>query len=62
MSEAECLKERKASIKPLVEEYFMWIEECLADISRLPKEKTAESLRYNRLIIRLPNATSALSA
>ena len=47
MSGAERLKERKASIKPLVEEYFLWVKERLADTSCLPKGKTAEGLRYS---------------
>ena len=47
MSGAERLKERKASIKPLVEEYFMWVKERLADTSCLPKGKMAEGLRYS---------------
>lgn len=38
MSGAERLKERKASSKPLVEEYFMWVKERLADISCLPSK------------------------
>ena len=47
MSGAERLKERKASIKALVEEYFLWLKERLADTSCLPKGKTAEGLRYS---------------
>lgn len=47
MSGAERLKERKASIKPLVEKYFMWVKERLADTSCLPNGKTAEGLRYS---------------
>ena len=47
MSGAERLKERKASIKALVEEYFLWAKERLADTSCLTKGKTAEGLRYS---------------
>ena len=47
MSGSERLKERKASIKALVEEYFLWAKERLADTSCLTKGKTAGGLRYS---------------
>lgn len=42
----ERLKERQASIKPLVEEFFAWIREILADQTVLPKGETAKGLNY----------------
>lgn len=42
----ERLKERQASIKPLVEEFFAWIRETLADQKVLPKGETAKGLNY----------------
>lgn len=47
LSAEERLKERQASIKPLVEEYFAWVKERLVDTSCLPKGKTAEGLKYS---------------
>ena len=47
MSCAERLKERKVSIKPLVEEYFKRVKERLADTSCPLKGKTTEGLRYS---------------
>lgn len=41
------LKERQASIKPLVEEYFAWVKERLSDTSSLPKGLTAKGLQYS---------------
>lgn len=41
------LKERQASIKPLVEEYFAWVKEVLADKTALPKGLTAKGLNYS---------------
>ncbi len=43
----ERLKERRTSIAPLVEEYFTWVKERLADGTVLPKGKTAEGLNYS---------------
>lgn len=43
----ERLRERQSSIKPLVDEYFAWAKERLADTTCLPKGKTAEGLRYS---------------
>ena len=40
------LKERQASIKPLVEEFFAWIREIQADQTVLPKGETAKGLNY----------------
>lgn len=42
----ERLKERQASIKPLVEEFFAWIRETLSDQKVLPKGETAKGLNY----------------
>ena len=42
----ERLKERQASIKPLVEEFFAWIREIQADQTVLPKGETAKGLNY----------------
>ena len=47
MSGVERLKERKASIKTLVEEYFLWVKERLSDTSCLPRGRTAKDLRYS---------------
>ncbi len=43
----ERLKERQLSIKPLVEEYFMWIKSILNDGTILPKGKTADGINYS---------------
>jgi hypothetical protein len=43
----ERLASRQKSIRPLVEEYFTWVKERLADTSALPKGKTAEGLKYS---------------
>ena len=43
----ERLRERQKSIKPLVDEYFVWVKERLADTSALPKGKTAKGLNYS---------------
>lgn len=42
----ERLKERQASIKPLVEEFFSWLRKIQADRSVLPKSETAKSINY----------------
>ena len=47
LSGEERLKERKSSIRPLVEEYFTWVKERLEDKSCLPKGKTAQGLKYS---------------
>lgn len=47
LSPEERLKERQASIKPLVEEYFAWVKETLASGKVLPKSKTAQGLNYS---------------
>ena len=47
LSPAERLKERQASIRPLVEEYFAWVKETLNSNTLLPKGKTAEGLQYS---------------
>lgn len=47
LTAAERLRERKSTIKPLVEEYFAWVKERLTDSSCLPKGKTAEGLKYS---------------
>ena len=43
----ERLKERQASIKPLVEEYFAWVKETLENKTLLPKGKAADGLHYS---------------
>lgn len=40
------LKQRQLTIKPLVDEYFAWAKERLADTSALPKGITAKGLNY----------------
>lgn len=47
LSPEERLKERQASIKPLVEEYFAWVKETLANVTVLPKGETAKGLKYS---------------
>ncbi|MCD8111675.1 MAG: IS66 family transposase [Escherichia coli] len=47
LSAEERLRERQASIKPLVDEYFAWVKERLTDTTCLPKGKTAEGLKYS---------------
>ena len=47
LSGEERLKERKTSIKPLVEECFAWVKERLEEESCLPKGKTAQGLKYS---------------
>lgn len=47
LSPEERLKERQTSIKPLVEEYFAWVKEVLADKTALPKGLTAKGLNYS---------------
>lgn len=47
LSSEERLKERQTSIRPLVEEYFAWTKERLADTSCLPKGATAKGLNYS---------------
>ena len=46
LTASERLAGRQKSIKPLVEEFFTWAKERLADDSVLPKGKTADGLRY----------------
>lgn len=45
LSPEERLKERQASIKPLVEEYFAWVKKVLAET--LPQGETAKGLNYS---------------
>ena len=47
LSPEERLLERKASIKPLVEEYFAWVRKTLDDKKVLPKGETAKGLQYS---------------
>lgn len=47
LSPEERLKERQASIRPLVEEYFAWVKETLAGGTVLPKSETAKGLQYS---------------
>ena len=43
----ERLKERQASIKPLVEEFSAWRREIQADQTVLPKGETDKGLNYS---------------
>ena len=47
LSSEERLKERQSLIKPLVEEYFAWIKEILADTTVVPKGETAKGINYS---------------
>jgi hypothetical protein len=47
LSPQERLKQRQTSIKPLVEEYFAWVKECLSNKVVPPKGKTASGLQYS---------------
>ena len=47
LSPEDRLKERQASIKPLVEEYFAWVKEVLASSIVLPKSETVKGLNYS---------------
>ena len=47
LSPKERLKERQSSVRPLVEEYFAWVKEVLADTAVLPKGETAKGLNYS---------------
>ena len=47
LSPQDRLKERQTSIKPLVEEYFAWVKECLSNTIVVPKGKTASGLQYS---------------
>lgn len=47
LSPEDRLKERQTSIKPLVEEYFAWVKEILAQEVALPKGATAKGLNYS---------------
>ena len=47
LSPEERLKERQTSVRPLVEEYFAWVKEVLADTKVLPKGETAKGLNYS---------------
>ena len=47
LSSEERLQERQSSIKPLVEEYFAWIKEILADTTVVPKGETAKGINYS---------------
>jgi hypothetical protein len=43
----ERLRARRSTIRPLVEEYFTWVKERLADTTCMPKGKTADGLKYS---------------
>ena len=43
----ERLKERQASIRPLVEEYFAWVKDTFRQGKILPKSETAKGLAYS---------------
>lgn len=47
LSPQERLKERQASIKPLVEEYFAWVKDTIRQGQVLPKSETAKGLAYS---------------
>lgn len=47
LSPEERLKERQASIKPLMEEYFAWIKEVFRQGIVLPKSETSKGLVYS---------------
>lgn len=47
LSPEERLKERQASIKPLMEEYFTWIKDMFRQGIVLPKSETAKGLAYS---------------
>ncbi len=47
LSSGDRLKERRSSIKPLVEEYFAWVKERLSDAGCIPKGATAKGLNYS---------------
>lgn len=47
LSAQERLRERQASIRPLVEEYFAWVKEQAGNHTVPPKSKTAQGLRYS---------------
>ena len=46
LSSEERLQKRQAEIKPLVEEFFAWVKEQLANDTVPPKGKTAKGLNY----------------
>ena len=46
LSPEERLKERQASIKPLIEEFFAWVKEQNTGGTVLPKGETAKGLNY----------------
>lgn len=47
LSPEERLKERQASIRPLVEEYFAWVKDTFRQGLVLPKSETAKGLVYS---------------
>lgn len=47
LSPQERLKERQASIRPLVEEYFAWVKDTFRQGQILPKSETAKGLAYS---------------
>ena len=47
LSPQERLKERQASIRPLVEEYFAWVKDTFRKGQILPKSETAKGLAYS---------------
>jgi hypothetical protein len=42
----ERLQERQKTIKPLVEEFFAWVKQQLADCTVMPESKTGKGLQY----------------
>lgn len=47
LSPEERLKERQASIRPLVKEYFAWVKEVVSAGTVLAKSETAKGLHYS---------------
>ena len=47
LSAEERLKERRKRIKPLVDDYFKWVKQILADNTLLLKGKTVKGLNYS---------------
>ena len=47
LSAEERLKERRKRIRPLVDDYFKWVKQILADNTLLLKGKTVKGLTYS---------------
>lgn len=46
LTSAKRLQKRQESIKPLVEDFFVWVKQQVAECSVPPKSKTAQGLNY----------------